>query len=60
MFKHLEKQKFNDLINASESFVKTINSNLDAESLKSVDDMENYLHDFIFDLIEGKEFTIFA
>lgn len=59
MFKHLEKQKFNDLIRASESFVKTINSNLDAESLKAVDDMENFLHDFIFDLIEGKEFTIF-
>lgn len=56
MFKHSEKQKFNDLIRASESFVKTIYANLDPESLKAVEDMETYLHDFIFTLVEGKEF----
>jgi lipopolysaccharide biosynthesis regulator YciM len=56
MFKHAEKQKFNDLIRASESFVKTINANLDEQSLKAVEDMENYLHDMIFSLVEGKEF----
>ena len=55
-FKHLEKQKFNDLIRASNMFVKTIKANLDTESLKEVSDMENYMHDFIFTLIEGKEF----
>ena len=55
-FKHLEKQKFNDLIRASNMFVKTIKANLDTESLKAVSDMENYMHDFIFTLIEGKEF----
>ena len=58
MFKHAEKQKFNDLIRASESFVKTIQSNLDKDSLKAVEDMENYMHNFIFDLVEGKEFVI--
>jgi len=42
MFKHAEKQKFNDLIRASESFVKTINANLDEQSLKAVEDMEGY------------------
>lgn len=57
MFKHTEKQKFNDLIRASESFVKTINANLDEQSLKAVEDMENYMHDFIFSLVEGKEFV---
>jgi len=57
MFKHTEKQKFNDLIRASESFVKTINANLDEQSLKAVEDMEEYLHQMIFDLIEGKEFV---
>ena len=56
MFKHAEKQKFNDLIRSSESFVKTINANLDEQSLKAVEDMENYMHDFIFSLVEGKEF----
>lgn len=56
MFKHTEKQKFNNLIIASESFVKTINSNLDPKSLKAVNDMESYLHDFIFTLVEGREF----
>ena len=55
-FKHLEKQKFNDLIRASNMFVKTIKANLDTESLNAVSDMENYMHDFIFTLIEGKEF----
>jgi hypothetical protein len=55
-FKHLEKQKFNDLIRASNMFVKTIKAKLDTESLKAVSDMENYMHDFIFTLIEGKEF----
>jgi len=58
MFKHTEKQKFNELIRASESFVKTINSNLDPESLKAVEDMENYMHDFIFTLVEGREFIV--
>lgn len=57
MFKHAEKQKFNDLIRSSESFVKTIQTNLDKDSLKAVEDMENYMHNFIFDLVEGKEFT---
>jgi hypothetical protein len=55
-FKHLEKQKFNDLIRASDMFVKTIKTNLDEVSLKAVSDMENYMHDFIFTLIEGKEY----
>lgn len=58
MFKHAEKQKFNQFIIASESFCKTIKSNLDEQSLKAVEDMENYMHDFIFTLIEGKEFKI--
>ena len=55
-FKHLEKQKFNDLIRASDMFIKTIKENLDDQSLKAVSDMENYMHDFIFTLIEGKEY----
>lgn len=55
-FRHLEKQKFNDLIRSSDMFVKTIKTNLDEQSLKAVNDMENYMHDFIFTLINGKEF----
>lgn len=57
MFKHKEKQKFNDLIRASEAFCKTINENMDEQSKKATDDMESYMHDFLFTLIEGNEFV---
>jgi hypothetical protein len=55
-FKHLEKQKFNDLIRASDMFVKTIKTNLDAESLKAVEQMTDYMHNFVYTLIKGDEY----
>jgi len=55
-FKHLEKQKFNDLIRASDMFVKTINHNLDEVSLKAVMQMDENMHNFIYTLIKNEEF----
>lgn len=55
-FKHLEKQKFNDLIRASDMFIKTIKTNLDEQSLKAVEQMDENLHNFIYTLIKNEEF----
>lgn len=55
-FRHLEKQKFNDLIRASDMFIKTIKSNLDEQSLKAVEQMDENLHNFIYTLIKNEEF----
>jgi hypothetical protein len=55
-FKHLEKQKFNDLIRASDMFIKTIKTNLDNQSLKAVEQMDENLHNFIYTLIKNEEF----
>lgn len=55
-FRHLEKQKFNDLIRASDMFIKTIKTNLDEQSLKAVEQMDENLHNFIYTLIKNEEF----
>lgn len=55
-FRHLEKQKFNDLIRASDMFIKTIKTNLDGQSLKAVELMDENLHNFIYTLIKNEEF----
>ncbi len=55
-FKHLEKQKFNDLIRASDMFIKTIKTNLDNQSLNAVEQMDENLHNFIYTLIKNEEF----
>jgi len=55
-FRHLEKQKFNDLIRASDMFIKTIKTNLDNQSLKAVEQMDENLHNFIYTLIKNEEF----
>jgi hypothetical protein len=55
-FKHLEKQKFNDLIRASDMFIKTLKNNLDEQSLKAVQQMDENLHNFIYTLIKNEEF----
>jgi hypothetical protein len=55
-FKHLEKQKFNDLIRASDMFIKTLKTNLDEQSLKAVEQMDENLHNFIYTLIKNEEF----
>jgi hypothetical protein len=55
-FKHLEKQKFNDLIRASDMFIKTLKTNLDNQSLKAVEQMDENLHNFIYTLIKNEEF----
>lgn len=55
-FKHLEKQKFNDLIRASDMFIKTIKTNLDDQSLKAVEQMDENLHNFIYTLVKNEEF----
>lgn len=54
-FRHQEKQKFNDLIRASESFAKTVRANMDAQSLEATDKLEDYFMEFCFSLIQGKE-----
>lgn len=55
-FKHLEKQKFNDLIRASDMFIKTIKTNLDDQSLKAVEQMDENLHNFIYTLVKNEDF----
>lgn len=55
-FKHLEKQKFNDLIRASDMFIKTIKNNLDEQSLKAVEQMDENLHNFIYTLVKNEDF----
>ena len=55
-FRHLEKQKFNDLIRASDMFIKTIKTNLDNQSLKAVEQMDENLHNFIYTLVKNEEF----
>lgn len=57
MFKHDEKQAFNDLINASNKFIKTSKNNLPAESQKATDDLEAYFQEFCFTLIKEQEFA---
>lgn len=58
MFRHSDKQKFNNLIVASESFCKTIKHNLPQESIDAVDRLEEYFQDFMFSLIKNGDFTI--
>ena len=55
-FKHLEKQKFNELIRASDMFIKTIKTNLDEQSLKAVEQMDENLHNFIYTLVKNEDF----
>lgn len=55
-FKHLEKQKFNDLIRASDMFIKTIKTNLDEQSIMAVEQMDENLHNFIYTLIKNEDF----
>jgi len=54
-FRHSEKQKFNELIRASESFAKTVRANMDEQSLEATDKLEDYFMEFCFSLIKGKE-----
>lgn len=58
MFKHSEKQKFNNLIVASESFNKTVKANLSESEIKAVDQLEAYFQDFVFELIKDGKFEI--
>lgn len=53
MFKHSEKQKFNDLIRASESFMKTVSVNLRKDEIDAVDKLEVYFQEFVFSLVKN-------
>lgn len=56
MFKHSEKQAFNNLVSASNMFCKTIKNNLPQESIDAADKLEEYMQDFMFTLIKNGEF----
>lgn len=56
MFKHSEKQAFNNLVSASNMFCKTIKNNLPQESIDAADKLEEYMQDFMFTLIKQGEF----
>lgn len=56
MFKHSEKQAFNNLVAASNMFCKTIKNNLPQESIDAADKLEEYMQDFMFTLIKNGEF----
>lgn len=57
MFKHDDKQAFNDLIKASNRFCKGVKKNLPPESIKATDDLEAYFQDYCFTLIKEQEFN---
>ena len=57
MFRHGEKQAFNNLINASNLFCSKISDNLPAESVEAADKLEGYFQDFLYTLIQNGEFT---
>jgi len=57
MFKHSEKQAFNNLVQASDMFCKTVNKNLPQESIDAANKLEEYMQDFMFTLIKNGEFT---
>lgn len=56
MFKHSDKQAFNDLITASNRFISGVKKNLPEESIKATDDLELYFNEFCFTLIKEQEF----
>lgn len=56
MFKHSEKQAFNNLVSASNMFCKTIKNNLPQDSIDAADKLEEYMQDFMFTLIKQGEF----
>lgn len=58
MFKHSEKQAFNNLIAASNLFCSKTSDNLPKESIEAADRLEEYLQDFIYTLIKDGEFTL--
>lgn len=58
MFKHTEKQKFNDLRKASDIFCRTVGDNFPDESIDAVNKLEEYFQDFIFSLIKRGDFTL--
>ena len=58
MFKHSEKQKFNQLIVASESFAKTVEANLNETEINAVNQLEAYFQEFVFELIRDGKFEI--
>lgn len=51
MFKHSEKQAFNNLINASNLFCSAVSKNLPQENIDAADKLEEYFQDFIYTLI---------
>jgi len=58
MFKHSEKQKFNDLIRASESFMKTVSVNLRKDEIDAVDKLEVYFQEFVFSLVKNGDYDV--
>lgn len=58
MFKFKEKQKFNDLVKACESFVKTMKDNLTEEKQENVQELNDLMCDFYYSLIKGESIKI--
>ena len=58
MFKHQEKQKFNDLINACKSFVSTIKERMPKDDVENIKQLQELMHDFYYSLIKGEEVEI--
>lgn len=56
MFKHEQKQIFNHLINASNTFIKTVEKTLPQQSINATNELEEYFQGFTATLIDDKEF----
>lgn len=56
MFKHKDKQVFNELIKASNRFVSVVYDSMDQETQQTVDQIQDLMHDFVYQVIETGEF----
>ena len=56
MFKHKDKQVFNELIKAGNRFCSVVYDNLNEENRQTVDQIQDLLHDFVYQIVETGEF----
>lgn len=58
MFRHRDKQLFNELIRASEKFSKSVYESMTTDTKETVDEIQEMMHNFIHQVIETAEFKV--
>lgn len=56
MFRHKDKQLFNELIRVSERFSNSVYGSMTDETKETVDQIQEMMHDFIYQIVETGEF----